>query len=273
MMISILKSRSYYCRLARAAAAAASSSSSFSRTSNKNAFAAEVASAVPSTSTRTIGARTLPPLFKQQASFFSTTNSSNKNDDDEQVEEPRYVTVSIDEARTTTARALKQIGWDDEDANLQAEIMTSAELCGNNQGLVKMYQPAMMAPSPDYSGKPKVERFTLNSAVLNGNQSPGMLAAVTAADMAVDILENNHDLSISIVSTYNTSTSSGQLGYYVERMARRGYIGLAMCNSPEFVAAAKGGKGVFGTNPLAVGIPQSDEIGYPFTFDMATSAS
>ena len=30
----------------------------------------------------------------------------------------------------------------------QAEIMTAAELCGNNQGLVKMYQPALMAPAP-----------------------------------------------------------------------------------------------------------------------------
>ena len=38
------------------------------------------------------------------------------------------------------------IGWDDEDAGLQAEIMTAAELCGNNQGLVKMYQPALMRP-------------------------------------------------------------------------------------------------------------------------------
>jgi hypothetical protein len=36
-----------------------------------------------------------------------------------------------------------------------------------------------------------------------------------------------------------------------------------MCNSPEFVAAAKGGKPVFGTNPLAVGIPQKGCV--PFT--------
>lgn len=40
------------------------------------------------------------------------------------------VTVSIAEARTKTAAAMKKIGWDDEDANLQAEIMTAAELCG-----------------------------------------------------------------------------------------------------------------------------------------------
>ena len=58
------------------------------------------------------------------------------------------VTVTIAEAQATTKAALKMIGWDDEDAGLQAEIMTAAELCGNNQGLVKMYQPALMAPAP-----------------------------------------------------------------------------------------------------------------------------
>lgn len=166
-----------------------------------------------------------------------------------------------------TALALQKIGWDDEDANLQAEIMTAAELCGNNQGLVKMYQPAMMAPSPD-AAKPAVERETPTSAVINANQAPGMLAAVSAADLAVKkVIEGVSP--ISIVSAYNTSTSSGQLAFYVNRMAKNGVIGIALANSPEFVAAAPGGKPVFGTNPLAVAVPTADGT---FSFDMATSA-
>lgn len=158
------------------------------------------------------------------------------------------VHVSIEEARQTTALALQKIGWDEEDAAIQAEIMTAAELAGNNQGLVKMYQPILMAPSPD-AAKPTIERETETSAVVNANQSPGMLAAVKAADIAVEkVLASSGP--ISIVSTYNTSTSSGQLAYYVGRMAKKGVIGIALANSPEFVAAAKGGKPVFGTNPL-----------------------
>lgn len=61
--------------------------------------------------------------------------------------------------------------------------MTAAELCGNNQGLVKMYNPALMAPAPG-AAKPSIERETPTSAVINGNQSPGMLAVVMAADLA-----------------------------------------------------------------------------------------
>lgn len=182
--------------------------------------------------------------------------------------EAGYVTVSIEEARSKTKQALKKIGWDDEDASLQAEIMTAAELCGNNQGLVKMYQPSHMKPTPGAS-KPTIERETLISAAVNANQAPGMLAAVTAADLAVSKIESSN-LPVSIVTSYNTSTSSGQLAFYVERIAKKGLIGIAMANSPEFVAAAPGGKPVYGTNPLAVGVPTAK--GPVFTFDMATSA-
>jgi LDH2 family malate/lactate/ureidoglycolate dehydrogenase len=171
------------------------------------------------------------------------------------------VHVPLAQARQTTAQALQNIGWDESDAALQAEIMTAAELSGNNQGLVKMYQPALMAPSPE-AQKPVVERETASSAVLNGRQSPGMLAAITAADLSVQKLRDSTNdgsgVNIAIVSTYNTSTSSGQLGFYVNRMAQKGYVGIALCNSPEFVAAAPGAQGVFGTNPLAVGVPMPE---------------
>lgn len=165
-----------------------------------------------------------------------------------------------------------RIGWDDGDAHVQAEIMVSAELCGNNQGLVKMYQPDLMRPAPN-SGKPAVERDTPTSAVINANQAPGMLAAVRAADLAVDKTVRGAGAgagagaTIAIVTSYNTSTSSGQLAYYVERMVRRGgggVVGIALANSPELVAAAPGGKRVFGTNPLAVGVPVANSD-TPFT--------
>ena len=113
------------------------------------------------------------------------------------------------------------------------------------------------APSPG-AQKPTIERDTPSSAVVNAHQSPGMLAAVTAADLAVQKLEQGGDTNIATVASYNTSTSSGQLGFYVSRMAAKGYVGIALCNSPESVAAAPGAKAAFGTNPLAVGVPMPD---------------
>ena len=61
--------------------------------------------------------------------LYASTTFSLKDDP-----KPSLVHVSIDEARQTTAKALQNLGWDEADAALQAEIMIAAELCGNNQG-------------------------------------------------------------------------------------------------------------------------------------------
>jgi len=60
--------------------------------------------------------------------LFGSTTPSFKRDDENTV-----VHISIKEARDMTTKALQNLGWDAEDAALHAEIMTSAELCGNNQ--------------------------------------------------------------------------------------------------------------------------------------------
>ena len=90
-----------------------------------------------------------------------------KNKKEEEQEE--VVRVSHAEALEKTTAALKAVGWDDEGARVQASIMVSSEACGNNQGLVKMFKPELMAPAPG-AGKPVVERETASSAVIKGKQ-------------------------------------------------------------------------------------------------------
>lgn len=116
------------------------------------------------------------------------------------------VDVSLTEALAKTAAALKQIGWDDEAAQVQAEIMVAAETCGNNQGLVKMFKPQLMAPASGAEA-PVLERETSNSAIVNGRQAPGMLALVKAVDTAIGKAKGG----VASVGVYNTSTSSGQV--------------------------------------------------------------
>jgi hypothetical protein len=128
--------------------------------------------------------------LSRNCSFSTSTSNDEKSDS---------VLVSIEEAQSVTAKALQQIGWDLDDATIQAEIMTAAEVCGNNQGLVKMYDPTMMVPAKN-AGKPTIERLTTHSAVINANQAPGMLGAITAADQAVKLLQDNPQQTISIVT-------------------------------------------------------------------------
>jgi Malate/L-lactate dehydrogenase len=191
--------------------------------------------------------------------FFGTGTANSKTKEPE----VGMVHITIDEATEMTTKALRQIGWDEEDAKIQAEVMVSAELCGNNQGLVKMYQPQLMAPSTNVQ-KPKITRETAISAVIDSQQAPGMIAAMTASNLVAQKVRSSN-LPIAIVCTHNSSTSSGQLAHYVERIAKEhNMIGIAMCNSPEMVAAAPGTKPVFGTNPIAISIPLADSP-YPYT--------
>jgi len=177
------------------------------------------------------------------------------------------VTVTHAEALKQTTAALKAVGWDDEGAEIQATIMCSSEACGNNQGLVKMFNPQLMAPA-EGAGKPTVERgwFWQSAAVVNGNQAPGMLALVKAVDLAVAKSAGG----VASVGVYNTSTSSGQLAYYGARAAKAGRIVIITANSPEFVAAKAGAKASFGTNPLCFACPVEGRE--PFVFDMSTAA-
>ena len=183
--------------------------------------------------------------------------------EDEPAEE--VVRVSHAEALEQTTKALRAVGWDAEGASVQAAIMVSSEACGNNQGLVKMFKPELMAPAPN-AGKPQVERETASSAVINGHQSPGMLALTKAVDLACAKSKGG----VASVGVYNTSTSSGQLAFYGERAAKQGRIVIITANSPEFVAAKAGANASFGTNPLCFACPVEGRT--PFVFDMSTAA-
>ena len=162
------------------------------------------------------------------------------------------------EALEKTTAALKAVGWDDEGARVQASIMVSSEACGNNQGLVKMFKPELMAPAPG-AGKPVVERETASSAVIKGNQSPGMLALTKAVDLACAKAKGG----VASVGVYDTSTS-GQLAFYGARR-REGRIVIITANSPEFVAA----KAARVLRPTSLRLPGGGRI---LVFDMSTAA-
>ncbi len=71
--------------------------------------------------------------------------------------------------------------------------------------------------------------------------------------------------ALSIVDSY----SAGVVGWFVQRIAGAGLIGLGFANSPSAVAPAPGASPFFGTNPMAFAIPRDGKD--PIIADMATS--
>jgi len=74
---------------------------------------------------------------------------------------------------------------------------------------------------------------------------------------------------IALVTTHNTRSSTGAIGYYAGQIARDGHIGLVLAGSPKVMAVEGGIDPVLGTNPVAIAVPTG---GQPLVLDMATAA-
>jgi LDH2 family malate/lactate/ureidoglycolate dehydrogenase len=103
-------------------------------------------------------------------------------------------------------------------------------------------------------------------ASLDADHGHGALAAYRAMERAMELAET---CGIGAVSIRNSS-HFGPAGAYALEACKRGYIGLAFCNSDSFVRLHDGAMRFHGTNPISFAAPVSGQ--QPWLFDMATSA-
>ena len=74
------------------------------------------------------------------------------------------------------------------------------------------------------------------------------------------------------VFTQKGSYMTGELGYYVRRLAMDGLMSVAVTNGPALMAPDAGGERVYCTNPLAFGAPLPKPLP-PLVIDQASSAT
>jgi len=174
------------------------------------------------------------------------------------------ITVAVDQLNSIVEKSLATIGVPEADITTVKDILMYAELRGNNQGLVKIVGRNVV-PSPD--ARPiEITRRMPCAAHIRGNGNVAMSVVKRAAEEACD-LANTH--GIGIVGTSHTSSSTGAIGYYANYIAKQNLVGINMAGSPKAVAISGGIDPVFGTNPLAIGIPSNNG---PVVLDMATAA-
>ena len=172
--------------------------------------------------------------------------------------------VKIGELKDVTRKVLLASGYDESEADIILDVLMYAQLRGNNQGIVKLIGAGM--PANPNAGQITIERETKLSALLNGDNNQGMVVVKRAVDMA---LEKAREHGFGMVGTNNTASSTGAIGYWARMMADEGFIGWAFAGSPPTVATHNSYEPVFGTNPVAIGIPTA---GDPLVLDIATSA-
>ncbi|MHB9037428.1 MAG: Ldh family oxidoreductase [Armatimonadota bacterium] len=162
-------------------------------------------------------------------------------------------------------------GSPENEAAIVADELVEASLMGlDSHGVVRYIEyVARVTEGKTKPGAPvRILKETPSSAVVDCGFNFGPVAASVMADIVCDKAASN---SIAIVTSRNC-THIGRLGGVVQKVAERGMLGFATCNSSKhghWVVPWGGREGRLATNPLAFGAPCA--TGNPVVLDMSTS--
>lgn len=180
-------------------------------------------------------------------------------------------TLSAHDAETLAEQACLAAGASHATARSLARATVSAALFGHSGvGFPHLldYLPSFRAGRINGEAEPKLTSPL--PAIIHSDADGGI--AQLGFDRAMPTLvERTRELGVTIFTQGNSYTT-GELGYYVRRLALEGVIAFAVSNSPAVVAGSPGGKILFGTNPMAFAAPLAD-VNAPLVIDQASSAT
>ena len=170
------------------------------------------------------------------------------------------------EARALGEAAMRGAGHDEDDSRILTDHVLDAALCGYEySGLPKLLNvvdsPLFRQPRRPVS----VVRETASTALVDGGNNNGMVAAYRATEITIAKAEAG---GLAIVSMANTHMT-GRSAYFCEMLARAGLVAIHTVAAPPAVAPFGGTRPALGTNPIAFGFPTE---GDPLVIDMGTSA-
>jgi len=209
--------------------------------------------------------RTKAALSAQRASGLARAGAARKffskpAEPEPAKQQPEVITIA--EAETLLYNGIRSIGYNDADAIVMRDCMMWAQIRDNNQGMIKLTSGGL-AKSGD--GKPTIEIDSPTGARVNGNLAMSMPVMDFAINLAI---EKARASQVGVVGTFTTSQSCGALGFYAEKIAKAGMIGVLMVTSPEFVAPHGAKQAILGTNPITCAVPTDQGT---FLMDQATA--
>lgn len=173
--------------------------------------------------------------------------------------------VKVKELENLVKTALEK-KYSKEYSELISKVILFGELSGkSSHGVVRLISGGSSCIAQKPSGKLKIKKVTKVSELIDANGNPNMLAASVAT---LDSIKFAKKYGFSIIGTNGTFSTSGCLTYYVEKIAKENLIGIVMARSPLCQPPYGGIEKIFGTNPIAWGIPANPK---PFLFDMGTT--
>jgi (2R)-3-sulfolactate dehydrogenase (NADP+) len=176
--------------------------------------------------------------------------------------------LSLDEAQALVVGALSRSGVSAGNAASVARALVEAEAAGQGgHGLrrVEAYCAQARAGKVDGSATPVASRprpGVLTIDAMNGYAYP-------ALDLAVAQLPDMAKAQGIAIATIHRSHHAGVMGLTVGRFADQELASLMFANAPASIAPWGGKKALYGTNPIAFGVPIAG--GDPIIVDLAIS--
>ncbi|MBQ7897904.1 MAG: Ldh family oxidoreductase [Clostridia bacterium] len=156
-----------------------------------------------------------------------------------------------------------------EDAEICADVLLESDKRGIESHGVNRFKPVYLDRIRDGIQNPvtnfEIIKETPTTAVVDGHHGMGQVIGHKAMTMAI---EKAKEYGMGMVVVRN-SCHYGIAGYYTSMAAKAGCIGMTGTNARPTVAPTFGVEGMFGTNPLTLGVP-TDEA-FDFNFDAASS--
>lgn len=179
---------------------------------------------------------------------------------------PDAVRLSVPEAIGLGMRALRGIGYTEEEAGIIVDQLIDNALCGYKfAGLPRILAIARNPKTRATRQPVSIVQETPVSALLDGGNNVGYLAAYRGTEVAI---EKSRHCGLAVVGVYN-SYYSGRNAYYVEKMVRAGLVSIHVASGEARVFPPGAARPALGTNPIAFGFPSAQG---PLVFDMGTAS-
>ncbi|MBB4304728.1 (2R)-3-sulfolactate dehydrogenase (NADP+) [Rhodobium orientis] len=177
--------------------------------------------------------------------------------------------LTLDDVEKLATDALTGAGARPEAAASVARSTVKAERDGiRSHGLlyVPIYAEHVVCGKVDGRAEPVVSRQRAGAVTVDARSGFAHPAIDAGWQALLDAARENGIAAMTVFNSYNC----GVLGHHAERIAEDGLIGLCFTHAPASIAPAGGKTPVIGTNPFAVGVPDT-EGGAAIVIDQSAS--
>ena len=179
---------------------------------------------------------------------------------------PNTVRLTEAQARGVAMKALGKCGYDATNATIITDQLVDNALCGYPfASLARILTIAEEARNRQTRAEPRIVRETASSALVDGGNTIGYIAAFRGAEIAA---RKAKETGLSIVGVYN-SFYSGRNAWYVESIVKHDLVAIHTCSASPHVLPPGSRAPLLGTNPIAIGFPSTNG---PVVWDIGTAS-